>query len=502
MSDDPKKRLVAQALDEDALKRRRLILWAVAVGVSLLLLLAGILVSAPPPPAKVALATGVPTGAYARHGTRYAEALGKNGLTVTLRNTEGSVENIRLLLKGEADVAFVQGGVSLSPGLALGDALEGRKIDEALRSMAAVYFEPLWVFTRGDGPPELLTELRGKRIAVGARGSGTLALATDLLRRNEVTDQNATFVRLNAAAAAAALLAGEADVAMMVTSHESEDVLTLLRSPGVHLMSFRRYVAYVRTIPYLGKVDLTQGMLDLGKNAPRRDVVLLAPAATLVCRRDLHPAIVYQFLRQAKAFHGKAELMVPADTFPNAKLVDLPLHEAAEEYFQSGMPTIVRLLPFWLVRLASKFKILLLPLVTLLLPLFRSAGGLYSYRFTSVIRKCYTALRDVEREYHDARSPAQLAEALLKLRELKQDMADLAQKAPGSYQMRIFRWREHCAIVRADIVERLDDLRGRPRPAPAEAAQPQPRDAKPKAAGSQESRSPRRDHRRRKRRKK
>src|SRR3546814_15487563 len=66
-----------------------------------------------------------------------------------------------------------------------------------LRSLGSLYFEPIWIFVRGDVAPGRLTGLAGKRIAVGAAGSGTRAVALPLLQDNGVTGATADLVELD-----------------------------------------------------------------------------------------------------------------------------------------------------------------------------------------------------------------------------------------------------------------------------------------------------------------
>lgn len=66
----------------------------------------------PAPPKSVRIATGSEQGAYAEFGKRYGKILARDGLTLEVLTTAGSVENMHLLTtpKGGADVAFLQGG--------------------------------------------------------------------------------------------------------------------------------------------------------------------------------------------------------------------------------------------------------------------------------------------------------------------------------------------------------------------------------------------------------
>jgi len=460
---------------ERAKRRKRIRLWVLVLAASTLFLILGLKLSSPPPPKSIVLATGGKTGAYFAFGKRYAEAISQSGLDVRVVNTKGSVDNILRLLKGEAEIAFVQGGVLPNPSQPLkevpGDATGEGTVGDALASVAAVYYEPLWVFYRSKSRISMLSQLRGKGkgpegkdlakggIAVGAEGSGTLALARELLSRNGITPENTRWAYLNSAAARAALLAGEVDAAMLVTSHKSSDVQKLTTAAGVRLMSFQRHVAYTKSIPYLDRIDLAQGILDLGKDCPPNDVVLLAPAATLVCRRDLHPLVVQRFLTVATQIHAGRGLMNQAGRFPTRELVDLSLHQAAETFFLSGMPA-TGWMPFWLLRLVFKLKILALPLITLLLPFGKLGSVIWVFRIKSLIRRHYKALRRVESDFEEATEPAQLRGAVDALNSLRDEMARVSQGVPSNYQDQIYHWRLHVAMARDEFERRLAAAEG------------------------------------------
>ena len=64
----------------------------------------------PAPPRSVRLATGQENSAYEEFGKKYAAALAKHGVKVTLVPSAGSGENLRRLRAGEVDIAFVQSG--------------------------------------------------------------------------------------------------------------------------------------------------------------------------------------------------------------------------------------------------------------------------------------------------------------------------------------------------------------------------------------------------------
>src|SRR5262249_655942 len=128
----------------------------------------------PPPPHRIVIASGSQKGAYFHFAQKYAAELQKDGVSVEVRETAGSVEDLRLLGQDDSGVAgrLVQGGVATP--------------DEITRfhALGSLYHEPLWVFYRGDKKIERLSQLAGKRIGVGPPGSGTHAIALRLLTVN------------------------------------------------------------------------------------------------------------------------------------------------------------------------------------------------------------------------------------------------------------------------------------------------------------------------------
>lgn len=267
------------------------------VAPAILLAIAGFLVAHqfvdPAPPQRFTIATAGADGAYHAFAMRYRAVLARHGVELELLETAGSVDNLRRLRAGDGrvQVAFVQGGV--------GNPAE----DDPLVSLASLYFEPIWVFHREEVALERLSDLHGRRVAVGAEGSGTRAIAVQLLADNGVTGGSATLVPSGGGEAAEALVSGALDAVFTVGTERSPAIQALLRAPGVRLMSFARAEAYTRLRSELSSVTLPRGVIDLASDIPARDVTLLAPAATLVAHRDFHPALIDLLMRAAGEVH-------------------------------------------------------------------------------------------------------------------------------------------------------------------------------------------------------
>lgn len=395
----------------------------------------------PAPPRELTIATGEEKGAYHAFGLRYRDILARNGITLKVRSTAGSVENIKLLdAPGSGvDVAFVQGGVG-DPNASL-----------TLRSLASLYFEPLWVFHRSDLNLARLTDLQGKRIAVGADQSGTKAIAMQLLADNALDDQGTSILSVGGEKSQELLLRGEVEAAFFVASARSSLVHGLLDRTDVSVMNFETAEAYRRIHRFLSKVTLPEGVINFKANIPPRDVELLAPAATLVARDDLHPALIDLILQAADEVHGKGDLFEEPFEFPSQKYLDFPIHKEALRHFKSGPPFLQRYLPFWAASLADRMKVMLLPLITLLFPLFKIVPPTYRWRVRSRITRWYKELQAVD-SAAEQEEPAELDQCLAELDRIDKEVMRVS--VPASYAAELYGLQLHIAHVRKRIEER------------------------------------------------
>jgi len=103
-------------------------------------------------------------------------------------------------------------GRLVQAGMVTGDPPPG------LHSLGAMYYEPLWIFYRGNAEIDKLSQLSGKRVAVGAEGSGTRALALLVLKTSGVDASSTTLSPLGGNDAAKALIEGTLDAALLVAA--------------------------------------------------------------------------------------------------------------------------------------------------------------------------------------------------------------------------------------------------------------------------------------------
>jgi TRAP-type uncharacterized transport system substrate-binding protein len=387
------------------------------------------------PPRRVVMTTGPEGGAERDLGEKYRTVLARFGVTLVLRPSRGSIENIERLRDPRSGVSagFAAGGLttaSESPGVV---------------SLGTIGYYPLWIFCRGLADANRLRELRGKRISIGPEGSGTRAVVLELLRANEL--ENAiTQVALPFAASGEALLAGDLDCACMLTTPDAPIVKKLLSDERVNLVHFARADAYVARYPYLRKVVIPEGVGNLPADLPSRDVTLIASPVSLLMREDLHPAIQFLLLQAADEIHSPGGVLNRPEQFPAPEQVDVPLSPEAGPFYKSGGSFLQRHLPFWLWVFTSRFLLLLIPLVGVLYPLSQAVPALIDLAVEGRLNRVYRELRELEDRIDREEPGKELTAALQHLEKRVTQMHIPARNARSLYTLR-----QHLSLVRERI---------------------------------------------------
>lgn len=379
----------------------------------------------PPPPKVVKITTGSETGAYFAYGKQYAKALEKHGIRLEVLTSQGSVQNLERLRDKSAGIhaGFIQSG-------AAGERAEDD--EPGIESLASVAYEPVWVFHRGDKPLGRLPELAGRRVAIGAEGSGVRLVADALLKAAGIDASRATLEPLGPAAATPALREGKIDAAIVIAAFTAPIVQSALAA-GLQVMNFEEAEAYSRHFPWLQRVTLPKGAANLAKNEPPQDITLLANTTSLVVRSDIHPAIAYLLMDVATAAHGKSGLFNGLKEFPSIKSLDFPQSEESKRYLASGRPFLQRYLPFWLANLVERLSVSLVPMLLILIPLLKAIPGFIHWREASHLARIYDEIKHFEHHVNEGKVPPEAIGPRIEAFESKLDHVHLNSPYLGHF---------------------------------------------------------------------
>ena len=415
---------------------------AITLGPILLLSLAGIWFAVrfvrPAPPKSVTITTGPDGSMFRIAADKYRSILARNGITLKMLPSDGSVENLKRLndRSVQVDIGFVQGGIA--PDVQA----------DGLVSLGSVFYEPLAVFYRDKRPVYRLSQFSGKRLAIGTEGSGARALASTLLKANGIESGGRTaLLNLGGEDAAQALTEHKIDAAFMMGDSATPSLMRkLLQTPGIRFFNFTQAEAYVRRFRYLTQLELPMGALDLGKNSPAQNLHLIAPTVELVARENLHPAISDLLIEAARQVHGTATVLQHAGEFPAPLEHEFRISPDATRYYKSGKSFLYRVLPFWLASLTDRTMVLLVPIIVLLLPGLRLVPSLYRWRIKARIYRWYGALIGLEREALQTSLPDRRDEMLKRLDDIEKGVNTM--KMPVAFADQFYVLREHIRFVR------------------------------------------------------
>jgi len=195
-------------------------------------------------------------------------------------------------------------------------------------------------------------------------------------------------------------------------------------------------------------------MIDFKANIPARDLTLVAPTTQLVARSDLHPALINLLLEAAKVVHQYGGEFEREGEFPTTKYLDFKLSPDAERFYKYGPPFLQRYLPFWIAIFVSRMTILLLPLVAVVLPLFKLMPLVYRWRMRSKIYRWYSKLRAFDPERHKTEGTERLQEYLAGLEAIEEKVSNIS--VPLSYSEELYHLRMHIDMLRSKLKQMIE----------------------------------------------
>ncbi|QEY62189.1 TAXI family TRAP transporter solute-binding subunit [Metapseudomonas lalkuanensis] len=170
------------------------------------------------------LAGGPAAGQYARLAQAMASLMRPKGLQLTPLTTEGGLDNLRMLRRGDVVVALSQSDMAQLAVSGSGPFTEVGPYT-GLRALASLYPEPVHVLVRGDSPIHDLAGLRGKRVNLGQPGSASRDTAVAVLAAHGIgTADLAETTSLDLQQALTAIRDGKLDATLQVIGAPADSI--------------------------------------------------------------------------------------------------------------------------------------------------------------------------------------------------------------------------------------------------------------------------------------
>ncbi|HAH96950.1 MAG TPA: C4-dicarboxylate ABC transporter substrate-binding protein [Firmicutes bacterium] len=281
---------------------------------------------------QLTFATGGTSGTYYPLGGAMAQVWNKNvpGVNVSVQATGASVENIRLINKKQVDLAFVQNDINHY-------AFNGVEIfNEKLadfKVIAALYPETVQIVVKAESNIKTVADLKGKRVSVGAPGSGVEANARQILGNVKLAYKDLSPYFLSFAESADQLKNDHIDAFFIVAGHPTAAIQDIAAQHKIRILNFtdKEIADLSKEYQFYSKVVIPANTYS-GQTEPTTTV---AVKAALVCNSALDETLVYNitktlFEHLGDLGHAKAKEF----SLPNAKVgISTPFHAGALKYF-------------------------------------------------------------------------------------------------------------------------------------------------------------------------
>ena len=425
---------------------------------------------------KIVMATG--SSQYYELAESYRRELERNGITLEVQRLTEGFTTLKTMLDPNSglNAGFIKGGLvgSLQGRLATEKA-KGRYAEfNRLLSVGRLFYEPIWVYSRGDLHVASLRDLQGMKILTGTKESGARRIVNQLLKANGIDKKNATLIDQDLPADAAPLFDGRADVAITIAPPDSDKMQELVRVAGIRLMDFSAEAeAYDNRFPALTKVVLRKGSVEFNPLIPSDDITLLATTAALVIRSDMHPALI-SLLTHAVVSNPKSGfdkqgdpvLFYRAGDFPSASDPEFTVPADTRAIYKSGeLPFLLRFLaplnarlgiPFsytaFINSYAAQVLLILIPLLAVIVPLAKAIPALYTWNVRRKLIYWYRQLKILERNLDSRGAKYDAAAHQTELERI--DGAVRRIRVPNFFSNELYDLRMHIDLVRQRLSAR------------------------------------------------
>ncbi len=357
-------------------------------------------------PKTVFLATGQQGSSYTKISDEFQIFFKKNGIKLDLVPTSGLGEGLKGLDSVTSDISasFMTAGV-----------VSGKEYPN-LVSLGSVQYAPIWIFYRGDtvrtnDPFEYFSD---KKINIGPSENVTNRIFKSLYRLNQQVNPSVNnFSELSFKEAAAQLISGQLDAVFIVDNYQSETIQRLLNAKDIKIMNFPLADAYLKKHPFLRKLVIPKGSINLDTVHPSEDITILSSTTTLLVEKDMHPAIQWAYLLSAKEFGSNAStFFADAGYFPRNLDQSFPLSPIAKRFYEQGTPSIFSFLPIWMASLIENIWAYVLAFFVIILPAFGLLATTRMFAAEQLMNQMFINLRELDEAISEASNKEQIQDII------------------------------------------------------------------------------------------
>jgi TRAP-type uncharacterized transport system substrate-binding protein len=402
--------------------------------IGVILLLIGIIVYINPlPPKQAFLATGQMGSSYQLISEQIDQFFSGKGIDLVLVDTAGLNDGLEKLKdhKSPVNAGFVTSGSA------------NQKDFPNLVSMGSIQYSPIWIFYRGkevniNNPIDYFGD---QRISIGLPNTTTqnifLRLSQDSKYKN---NKPSNFYEYSNTEAAEKLLSGDLDAVFIVDGINSPSVQKLIKDKNILIYDFIIADAYEKQFPFLNKLVIPKGSLNIEKIVPSRDINLIAPTVMLLVEREMHPVMQWSFILAIKEYgQTRNNFFSKPGFFPRYTDESFELSPIAKRYYDSGIPFLFKYLPLWVASLIDEIWFYVVSLFAVIFPFRKSLSNLREMPSDDFVGNCFQELHELEYAFRKSSNAQELEKIVEELIILENEISSTwieNSKLGSSYTLR------------------------------------------------------------------
>ncbi len=291
----------------------------------------------------VTMGTAGVTGVYYPAGGAICRLMNRTrketGIRCVVESTGGSINNLEGIRKHDFDLGVVQSDL-------LYHAYQGDEIftdvgaDKNLRILFALHPEPFTVVARKDAKITSFDDLKGKRVSIGAAGSGMRATMEELMAKKGWTEKTfSALVDVRSNDITAALCGNKVDAVVYAGGHPNGTIQQLTSACETKLVPVTGPVIdeLVKSHPFYSHATIPGGMYS----GNPKDTKTFGVRAVLVASKDLDDDVAYELVKSVfdklddfKTLHPVFGVLDKKHMVNDSEMA--PLHPGAEKYFKEN----------------------------------------------------------------------------------------------------------------------------------------------------------------------
>lgn len=288
---------------------------------------------------QLSIATAGTTGVFYAYGGAVANIVSKYvpDISMTAESTGGTVENIKMLGKGQADLATVSADVAHEAYIDYANSKHFRGKQVEMFGLFNMYQQPHHIVTLQGGKVSDIGDIRKKRVVVGAPGSGTEVKTRMMLESLGITYRDFRPEFLTFTEGVEALQDGTVEAVFLGVNYPAPAIMSLAMTNPVDLVGLtdEQIDAIQKQYPFLNKTVIPA---DTYKGVPR-DTQTVSVQTLVVSGANLSEEAAYQIVKTV--FENKTELENINHAFRQTSLEHaadtfIPLHPGAARYYREA----------------------------------------------------------------------------------------------------------------------------------------------------------------------